>query len=132
MDRREATCSRKHLAGVQGQPPKGAGFPPAGSKSKSKDTASKDSLSEQLLKKQIAEAEDNPERKEHLEAALAAVTAKKTHILEEQRTPCKGPTSQTFDAGEGNCNQDGSEDQTDLGGCGFPRSLARRIGRGLS
>eukprot|EP00971_Amphidinium_carterae_P031620 622609-Amphidinium_carterae.1 len=46
-----STISRIVLCSCSGKPPKpgkGAGFPPAGSKSKSKDTASKDTLSEQL------------------------------------------------------------------------------------
>eukprot|EP00971_Amphidinium_carterae_P296006 5879483-Amphidinium_carterae.2 len=59
---------------------KGAGLLPAGAKNKNNHAASKDSLSVRL-RKQVAEAKDNPALKEHLEAALAAVTTKKTQAL---------------------------------------------------
>eukprot|EP00971_Amphidinium_carterae_P335306 6471097-Amphidinium_carterae.1 len=66
---------------LQYNAPKGVGFPPAGSKGKTNSGGAKEALEEQLLKKQIAEAKDDPELKEHVEAALAAVTAKKTNAL---------------------------------------------------
>eukprot|EP00971_Amphidinium_carterae_P051458 1013479-Amphidinium_carterae.5 len=84
-------------------------------------------LNEQLLKKQVAEAKDNPELnlllEEHLEAAHAAVTAKKTNAL----------PAEDHGASKGHRQQNGPEDQIDSGGDGlkFQRLLARRIGRGL-
>eukprot|EP00971_Amphidinium_carterae_P220262 4372700-Amphidinium_carterae.1 len=114
---------RRGRACLKCKAPKGVGFPPEGSKSKNNAGGIKDALGEQLPKKQTAEAKDNPELKEHLEAVLIAVTAKKTNVLpiKDQRAKLLAQT------GKNNRNQNGSEDQADSGGCGFPRCLARRI-----
>eukprot|EP00971_Amphidinium_carterae_P069693 1379296-Amphidinium_carterae.1 len=53
------------------------------------------------------------------------------YCKEDQRTSGQGPKSQALGASKGDRNQNGSEDQTDSGGCGIPGLLARRIGRGL-